>query len=125
MTKACRRRAVRGLGPLPQWRAYADGSNCPKRPRNVTFQVRPLAPDWPIKATGEPRAPNTEPRQRPTEAAAYTEGSEQNSLKKFGGKINYRVKRVQHEHFVLRPPTGPEPRRQLAVRKRRNRLRYP
>src|SRR5258708_12928020 len=76
MAEAWRGGGVVGRGRAPQGRACADGSNCAKRAKNVTFQVRPLAPDWPIKATGEPRAPNTEPRQRPTEAAGYTEGSE-------------------------------------------------
>ena len=36
--KMCRRRAVRGHGPPPQWRGYANGSNCPKHPRNNVTQ---------------------------------------------------------------------------------------
>ena len=35
------------------------------------------APDGPIKATGATRAPNTGPPDPPTEAAAYSEASEQ------------------------------------------------
>ena len=30
--KECRRRAARGYGLPPQWRAYANGSNFPKNP---------------------------------------------------------------------------------------------
>jgi hypothetical protein len=65
-----------------------------------------LAPDWPIKTTGVTRAPNTGPPDPPTEAAAYSEDSEQKFSKKRFGKILCGLKRVLCERFVQRPDAG-------------------
>ena len=115
---------MRGRGQPPQWRAYANGSNCPKHPRNVTFSGEcSRAPDWPIKATGVTRAPNTGPPDPPTEAAAYSEGSEQNFLKKIEvgpAPVSWSVERLGirrcdltaccppvSRHSSVRPPVEP------------------